>query len=142
MLIAISAHSYQEQSKLKYFFFDSESELLRDIKENLEFNLSEYTTKFKLTDEVKFMWYSLKAPISKFSINTKGYSPVLTSVKETNRSLIDNLTLVISENSFHFEGTVNNIEYYSDILNMDSIDNIFLHNLTLQNLQVFETLDK
>ena len=36
MLIAISAHSYQEQSKLKYFFFDSESELLRDIKENLE----------------------------------------------------------------------------------------------------------
>jgi hypothetical protein len=142
MLIAISAHSYQEQSKLKYFFFDSESELLRDIKENLEFNLSEYTTKFKLTDEVKFMWYSLKAPISKFSLNTKGYSPVLTSVKETNRSLIDNLTLVISENSFHFEGTVNNIEYYSDILNMDSIDNIFLHNLTLQNLQVFETLDK
>ena len=142
MLIAISAHSYQEQSKLKYFFFDSESELLRDIKENLELNLSEYTTKFKLTDEVKFMWYSLKAPISKFSINTKGYSPVLTSVKETNRSLIDNLTLVISENSFHFEGTVNNIEYYSDILNMDSIDNIFLHNLTLQNLQVFETLDK
>jgi hypothetical protein len=142
MLIAISAHSYQEQSKLKYFFFDSESELLRDIKENLELNLSEYTTKFKLTDEVKFMWYSLKAPISKFSLNTKGYSPVLTSVKETNRSLIDNLTLVISENSFHFEGTVNNIEYYSDILNMDSIDNIFLHNLTLQNLQVFETLDK
>jgi hypothetical protein len=142
MLIAISAHSYQEQSKLKYFFFDSESELLRDIKENLEFNLSEYTTKFKLTDEVKLMWYSLKAPISKFSLNTKGYSPVLTSVKETNRSLIDNLTLVISENSFHFEGTVNNIEYYSDILNMDSIDNIFLHNLTLQNLQVFETLDK
>jgi hypothetical protein len=125
MLIAISAHSYQEQSKLKYFFFDSESELLRDIKENLELNLSEYTTKFKLTDEVKFMWYSLKAPISKFSLNTKGYSPVLTSVKETNRSLIDNLTLVISENSFHFEGTVNNIEYYSDILNMDSIDNIF-----------------
>lgn len=142
MLIAISAHSYQEQSKLKYFFFDSESELLRDIKENLELNLSEYTTKFKLTDEVKFMWYSLKAPISKFSLNTKGYSPVLTSVKETNRSLIDNLTLVISENSFHFEGTVNNIEYYSDILNMDSVDNIFLHNLTLQNLQVFETLDK
>jgi len=142
MLIAISAHSYQEQSKLKYFFFDSESELLRDIKENLELNLSEYTTKFKLTDEVKFMWYSLKAPISKFSLNTKGYSPVLTSVKETNRSLIDNLILVISENSFHFEGTVNNIEYYSDILNMDSIDNIFLHNLTLQNLQVFETLDK
>lgn len=142
MLIAISAHSYQEQSKLKYFFFDSESELLRDIKENLELNLSEYTTKFKLTDEVKFMWYSLKAPISKFSLNTKGYSPVLTSVKETNRILIDNLTLVISENSFHFEGTVNNIEYYSDILNMDSIDNIFLHNLTLQNLQVFETLDK
>ena len=142
MLIAISAHSYQEQSKLKYFFFDSESELLRDIKENLELNLSEYTTKFKLTDEVKFIWYSLKAPISKFSLNTKGYSPVLTSVKETNRSLIDNLTLVISENSFHFEGTVNNIEYYSDILNMDSIDNIFLHNLTLQNLQVFETLDK
>jgi hypothetical protein len=142
MLIAISAHSYQEQSKLKYFFFDSESELLRDIKENLELNLSEYTTKFKLTDEVKFMWYSLKAPISKFSLNTKGYSPILTSVKETNRSLIDNLTLVISENSFHFEGTVNNIEYYSDILNMDSIDNIFLHNLTLQNLQVFETLDK
>ena len=142
MLIAISAYSYQEQSKLKYFFFDSESELLRDIKENLEFNLSEYTTKFKLTDEVKFMWYSLKAPISKFSLNAKGYSPVLTSVKETNRSPIDNLTLVISENSFHFEGTVNNIEYYSDILNMDSIDNIFLHNLTLQNLQVFETLDK
>ena len=136
MLIAISAHSYQEQSKLKYFFLESESDLLQDIKENLEFNLSEYTTKFKLTDEVKFMWYSLKAPINKFSINNNGYSPVLTSVKQTTRTLIENLTLVISENSFHFEGIVDNVEYYSDILNIKNLDAIFLHNRTLQNSQV------
>ena len=131
MLIAISAHSYQEQSKLKYFFLDSESDLLQDIKDNLESNLSEYTTKFKLTDEVKFMWYSSKAPISKFSLNTEGYSPIFTSVKQTNRTLIENLTLVISENSFHFEGIVDNVEYYSDILNLDAINKIILCNKSL-----------
>jgi hypothetical protein len=131
MLIALSAYSEQDSSKFNFFFIDNTSELLLDIKENLELNLSENTTKFTLTDELSFMFYSTKAPVSRNSIKNKYYSPILTSVY--NRCLFDKLCLVITEDSFHFEGTVKEIQYFSDILNLEILNNIINHDAVLQS---------
>lgn len=134
MLIAVPAHSYDKSTKLNYFFFDNESDLVLDIKENLEDNLSEFTTKFKLSNEVKFMWYTSKAPISRHSLNVDGFSTILSSVAESNRKEIVNSSLVITEDSFHFEGIIDGIQYYSDILNLDAINKIILCNKSLHTL--------
>ncbi len=130
MLIALSAYSEQDSSRFNFFFIDNSSELLLDIKVNLELNLSENTTKFKLTDELSFMFYATKAPVSRNSLKNNYYSPILTSV--TNRCSFDNLSLVITEDSFHFEGTVKEIQYFSDILNLEILNNIINHDAVLQ----------